>query len=60
MFTAKKADSAECVDLRVKCHPRVSGWLSWLSIQLLISAQVVNLGSCDRAQHQAPLSRKSA
>ena len=30
------------------------GWLSWLSIQLLVLAQVKTSGWWDRAQHQAP------
>ena len=29
------------------------GWLSWVSVQLLILAQVMISGSCDRALHQA-------
>ena len=35
------------------------GWLSWLSIRLLVSAQVMISGSCDWALHQAPCSVES-
>ena len=38
---------------------RASGWLSWLSIWLLISAQVMILGSWGWAPHQVPHSAQS-
>ena len=49
----------DCLELQIEVLFGAPGWLSWISIRLLISAQVIISGSWDLALCQAPHSARS-